>query len=86
MMKRSISKKSVNRAHEVVEFMTEFARRFNVDLRSFDPDRHFPPERTAFDRVRRWLGPDVGRAAVRISIRDLVHAAEKGIWPSRPPR
>ncbi len=66
-------------ANELIE---GFAKEFGVDLTGFDPWLHYVPDEPPGRRRWHAVDPETGKELplFPISVRDLVAAAEAGIW------
>ena len=69
---------------DAVEILTDFSKRFGVDLSSLPFQRHFGSELGAGIRwlVRKVLGGNAIRL-VPITLQDLIDAANQGRWLER---
>lgn len=71
------------------ELLACFGERFNVDMSAFEQCKHFGSEGFWPWAPLHWLllrlrkgTPEQKSGRMAISVADLVHAAEKGVWPS----
>lgn len=69
------------------DFMAEFADEFRVDMCTFQFDRHFKREPNGLllplDFLRMLIGivfPSMVQELSDVTVRDLVRAAESGVW------
>lgn len=64
---------------DAIELMNKFSQEFSVDMSKFDFKRHFSPE--GFNPFLILFPSWWRRKLQSITIRDLVKAAETGVWP-----
>ena len=75
-METSINKDLGLYGEEAVEFLDDFSKSFNVDIRQFDFDKYFRPE---MDAITRFMRKKVGmeKEQLPLYISDLAEAIKK---------